>query len=200
MKRSRSRGYTAVEVLSAMTLLAIGGAGVIGMQRVTIQGSEDARRFDLGTNIANEWLSRLQRDSTQWTMPTSSDPNTLNINTTRFLSVEACFFPNWCHPPAANPASGLSGSFDIFGRDLVAATGGATYCTQYRLQWIASPGIAAPYNTTALLRAEVRVYWARLERNPVGLCTDTAPDVNDANERYHFIVATTAIRENQLRQ
>ena len=43
-RRARSRGFTAVEVLMAMTLFAIGAAGVIGMQRVTIH--EHRERVD----------------------------------------------------------------------------------------------------------------------------------------------------------
>ena len=195
-RRFRSqRGYTAVEVLSAMTLLAIGGAGVIGMQRVTLQGSEDARRFDVGGNIANEWCGRLQRDTAQWTAPNASDLTTNDINLTQFIgSVAAC--GAWCNPPAAAAPAGMTGSFDMFGRDLLATATDATYCAQYRLTWIASPGLAAPYNPAALMRAEVRVFWSRLERNPVGDCATATPDAANANQLYHFVYATTAIREN----
>jgi len=87
--RSRSlgsrRGYTVVEVLSAMTLFAIGAAGVIGMQRVTIQGGADARNFDIATNIAREWQHRLQRDSLAWTEPNSL-VTTSNIDNTLWLA------------------------------------------------------------------------------------------------------------------
>ena len=77
MRRQRKgeRGYTVVEVMSAMTLIAIGAAGVIGMQRVTIQGGMDARNFDVATNIAREWQSRLQRDAAlNWTAPNALTP------------------------------------------------------------------------------------------------------------------------------
>jgi prepilin-type N-terminal cleavage/methylation domain-containing protein len=197
--RRNQRGYTAVEVLSALTLLAIGASGVIGMQRVTLQGSEDARRWDVGTNITNEWLSRLQRDSTQWTEPYPGK-ETLNISTTKWLKQVGSCFPNWCSPPAAVPAAGMTGSFDIFGRDLLVGTGGATYCAQYRLEWISSPGAAAPFSQFALMRAEVRVFWARLELNPVTECANATPDAANADTLYHFVYATTAIRENQFRE
>ena len=71
----------------AMTLFAIGAAGVIGMQRATIQGGEDARRFDMATNIANEWIARLQRDATFWTQPNAQDPDLMNIGQTQWLSL-----------------------------------------------------------------------------------------------------------------
>lgn len=189
-----------MEVLSALTLLAIGAAGVIGMQRVTLQGSEDARRFDVGGNIANEWCARLQRDSTQWTQPNAAVLDVNNIGLTRFLSTVTTCSAAFCNPPAATPPAGLTGSFDIFGRDLLSTATDATYCAQYRLQWIASPGAAAPFNPAALMRAEVRVFWSRLERNPVGDCAAATPDAVDANQRYHFVYATTAIRENSFRE
>ena len=206
MNRSGQRGYTAVEVLSAMTLLAIGAAGVIGMQRVTLQGSEDARRFDIGGNIANGWSSRLQRDSTQWTEPNAINLQTNNLGQTKFLkdvdvpcgSITPIGF---CNPPATLPSVG-TGSFDIYGRDLPANSTTATYCAQYRLVWIADPGfkLPPPYKPAGLMRAEVRVFWSRLERNPVGDCAATTPDLADANTRYHFVYATTAIRENAFRE
>ena len=198
-KRDR-RGFTAVEVLSAMTLLAIGAAGVIGMQRVTIQGSEDARRFDVGGNIANEWCSRLQRDTAQWTAPNASTPDINNIANTQYLSTVGVCAAAFCNPPAVLPAAGRTGSFDTFGRDLPATSTTATYCAQYRLQWIAAPGVAPPYNPAALMRAEVRVFWSRLELNPVGDCAAATPDAANANEIYHFVYATTAIRENAFRE
>ena len=198
--RSASRGYTTIEVLSAMTLLAIGAAGVIGMQRVTLQGSEDARRFDMGTNIANEWCTRLQRDSTSWTAPNDSFPNTININTTQWLQFTGgpCA-TNFCDPPTPGSLPGNSGSFDVFGRDM--APGGATYCAQYRLAWVQppSPTLNPPFFPSAMLRAEVRVFWSRLERNPIGTCASATPNAADAPTRYHFVYATTMVRENTLR-
>ena len=200
--RRRSRGYTAVEVLSALTLLAIGASGVIGMQRVTLQGSEDARRFDMGNNIANGWLSRLQRDAAQWDQPNATFPNNNNLGATKWLSQIGPCGNNWCNPPA--PASldpsGMSGAFDIFGRDLSIPSTTATYCAQYRLQWIAPIGAGPTYNPAALMRAEVRVFWSRLERNPVGDCTTATPDDPKAYQLYHFVYATTMVREVAFRQ
>jgi prepilin-type N-terminal cleavage/methylation domain-containing protein len=192
---ARRRGYTAVEVLSAMTLFAIGAAGVVGMQRVTIQGGEDARRFDMASNIAHEWTARLQKDSAFWTQPNATFPTVTNIGNTRWLQFVTTCNTNFCNPPAATPEAGLSGSFDTFGRDLPATSTAATYCAQYRLDWIIDPGVAPALRQNALIRAEVRVFWARLDRMPVGDCSAATPDAANANELYHFVYATTSIRE-----
>src|SRR5262249_22179703 len=79
-----SRGFTAVEVLVAMTLFAIGAAGVISMQKVAIEGNADARSFDVATGIGAEWLGRLRRDSMAWTKPNAID-TTNNLSTTTWL-------------------------------------------------------------------------------------------------------------------
>jgi len=199
-RRRNQRGYTAVEVLSALTLLAIGASGVIGMQRVTLQGSEDARRFDIGGNIANEWCSRLQRDSAQWTEPNAGVLTTTNIASTKWIKSVTTCASGFCNPPAAAVPAGMTGSFDTFGRDLPAAATNATYCAQYRLRWIADPGTAPRFNPAALMRAEVRVFWSRLDRNPVGDCTAATPDAPNAYQLYHFVYATTMIRESAFRE
>ena len=200
-ERTRNRrGFTAVEVLSAMTLLAIGAAGVIGMQRVTIQGTEDARRLDIGNNLANEWCSRLQRDTAQWTTPNAGALDTININLTQYIKDVTICAGGFCNPPTV---LAMTGSFDMFGRDVAVASANTVYCAQYHLQWIASPGIAAPFNPAALMLAEVRVFWSRLERNSIGEaggCAAATPDAANASELYHFVYATTAIRENAFRE
>lgn len=200
--RSTRRGYTAVEVLSAMTLFAIGAAGVIGMQRVTIQGGADAKQFDMAVNIAHEWTSRLQRDSSYWTKPNAFDTQTTNLATdTRWIKDVTTCNVNFCTPPAATPEAGMSGSFDIFGRDLPAASADATYCAQYRLEWLIDQGAAPNLNVQGLIRAEVRVFFSRTDRLPAGDCAAAAAIANGstANERLHFVYATTTIRQWQQR-
>lgn len=200
-RRSR-RGYTAVEVLSAMTLFAIGAAGVISMQRVTVQGGEDARRYDMATNIANEWLSRLQRDSMTWTKPNADEPTVTNIGTTQWLkdvATSGCITA-FCNPPlptSAATALGSSPAFDSWGRDVHKGSDDHFYCVQYKLQWIADPGTAPDLKITALMRAEVRVFWTRLEYATVKSCEGIDPDADPT--MYHFVYATTALRGNPRR-
>lgn len=202
-RRGRERGYTAVEVLMAMTLFAIGAAGVIGMQRAVIQGGEDARRADMATNIAHTWSARLQRDSTFWTQPNATVPDKIDLDKTRWLkNVDTCSNLFCNIPVPAAPAAGLSPAFDSFGRDLPSGTTEAVYCVQYRLTWITPPGLGPTYpnpSVTGLMRAEVRVYYARLERAAIGDCSAPPPEAIPAVSPFHFVYATTAIRETQLR-
>ena len=205
-ERRGSRGYTAVEVLMAMTLFAIGGAGVIAMQKVTIQGGEDARRFDMATSIANEWLSRLQRDAAFWTEPSSANPTLSNLAQTKWLSTVGACANAFCAPasvPTGTVYDGVSGAFDMFGRDVnpAATPAQAWYCAQYRLTWMANPGVPAAPSLTAVMRAEVRVYYNRLELVPVGTCSVATgpPESFPTISQWHVVYAATAIRENARR-
>jgi hypothetical protein len=71
------------------------------------------------------------------------------------------------------------------------------YCVQYRLAWVAPPGTAPNLSLTALMRAEVRVVWARFDRALIGTCAGAGFAPTPAT--HHFVYATTAIRENALR-
>lgn len=194
--RRSSRGYTVVEIIAAMTLFAIGAAGVVTMQRVTIQGGTDARRFDVGSNIANEWAHRLHRDSMVWTQPNAANPSTSNITLTRWLKDTPTPGATWVMPaiPAAGSEAGLSPAFDVYGRDVTSAGGVIEhmYCTQYRLQWLANPG--PNFNPGGLIRAEIRVFWARLDSSAITDCTAATPDTTPT--AYHFVYVSTAIRQN----
>lgn len=203
----RPRGYTAVEVLSAMTLFAIGAAGVIGMQRVTIKGGTDARRFDVAANLASQWAHRLHRDSMQWTLPSVANPTTSNLDKTAWLGKILEKPGEWISPPQTT-VPGLSASFDVFGRDVVdhraEEDGGGSdetiFCVQHRLSWLASPLSTDTEGDVhigpgGLIHAEVRVVWARLDSAPIDNCSDL--EVTSTTEsKYHFVHASTAIRPN----
>jgi prepilin-type N-terminal cleavage/methylation domain-containing protein len=198
-RRRAARGYTVVEVLSAMALFAIGAAGVISMQKVTIQGGDDARRFDVATNIANEWAARLQRDSMFWTLPNAASPlksNLVSEARNKYLQIIDTKENQWVNPavPEADSADMDSPAYDLLGRELPSGEPPEIvhmFCVQYRLQWIAKQDV--DMTPGALIRAEVRVVWARLNEPAIGKCsTLDAP----APDRHHFVYVTTAIRQN----
>ena len=197
--RRRARGYTAVEVLFAITLFSIGAAGVIGMERATIRGNQDARRLDVGQALARQWLERLRRDATLWQVGGPQPDRTR----TRWLKDSDGYIatpPTWRMVPAptADPADGLSSRFDTLGRDLTSSATVASdpplfYCAQMRLEWLVDQ---------QLLRAEVRVFWPRnLEISAAAtFCQDgdTSADDADAVRRYQFVHATTTLRGTPL--
>lgn len=203
MKRNRRlgrRGYTAVEVLAALLLFAIGAAGVIGMQKVTIQGGTDAHHYDIANGIAHEWIARLQRDAMTWTQP-NAIISTSNISSTTWLNTALtnCDVSGFCKSFIG--PSGSSQAFDIQGKDVNNTTDGF-FCVQYRVSWISNPEQSPYYNAaeegpTALIRADVRVLWNRLEYGPIGDCTAAAvPTTAAVGNQYHVYQLTAAIRQN----
>jgi prepilin-type N-terminal cleavage/methylation domain-containing protein len=206
-RRAARRAYTMVEVMMGMSLLAIGAAAVISMQRASIQSNLEARKLDMASAIAREWVERLRRDATQWTLPNASN-STSNYANAQLLSTylawgasgqtTAWSYPNVYLASAAVP-DGVSPAFDILGRDLKAtdilgATGTpskAVFCTNIRLNWLV---------VNSLIRAEVRVFWLRLlssGANTTDWCNQAnASAVTGDTSHFHFLYAATAIREN----
>lgn len=179
----------------SMTIFAIGAAGVMSMQRATIQGTEDARRYDQAVNIANTWASRLQRDAMFWnqSIVTYGPQVTAATRYVPQIGNAACA-NDWCTP---NPAvAGESPFFDLDGRDVVPNPPGQNhaYCVQVRLNWLANPafnGFPAP---TGFARAEIRVAWRRLDYGIIGDCANMPAD--PPMTEYQFVHVTTALREN----
>ncbi len=191
------RGYTAVEVLLSMTVLAIGATGVIAMQRAAVQGNVDARELDMANAIGNEWMERLKRDATLWTPATVAVVPPANLG--RAVLVNENITGAWFVPKArlvaAAPQNDVeSPGFDTLGRDVSSLdyTGtGLRYCVNVRL---------TPITTDqTMIRAEVRVYWPRLltaSPDPK-FCNQVPPASLDLEtDKYHFIYLVSAIRQN----
>lgn len=173
--RTRSRGYTAIEVLVALTLFAVGTAGVLSLQRASIVGSSDARRNDVATAVGAEWIERLRQDSLGWTLPSSQNSAVSNHATaTKLLGVvvdgpagtsDAGADTPWVTAALPGDATTLldrgSPAYDLVGRPLQmgeVATDGS-FCVQYRLQWVVSPNLGAVNFQAGVMRAEVRVLY-----------------------------------------
>lgn len=199
-RSSERRGYTAVEVLVAMTLFAIGAAGVIGMQKASLQGNADARRFDIGTGIANEWIARLRADAMTWTQPNAAVTNN-NVGTNTVWLRDAAWLgtplganTGWLLPRVdATRTSGVSYAFDSLGREVAADSDDRFYCVNYRLDWLKPDPNQATLGL--LMRAEVRVFWPRFSQAQPADCKPTTANGADAT-RFHFLYSATTIRRN----
>jgi prepilin-type N-terminal cleavage/methylation domain-containing protein len=212
MTRPRSpaqtaRGYTAIEVLMAMTVMAIGGAAVITMQKTSVTANLDARKADVANSIARTWVERLQRDAMLWTQPGPSG-GISNLANARILSAIGTtggwFLPTQemgSVPETNSPA------FDILGRDLpMDQFQNADFCVNIRLTYLSGAGQPQDF-----IRADVRVIW------PIGIinsyptfCTDTAtldnpnkgggakvdPNADPNTPVFHTLYLTTSIKEN----
>ena len=193
-------GYTAVEVLMAMTVMAIGAAAVISMQKASVQGNLDARKTDVATAIARTWVERLQRDSMQWTLPSSANTAGNNFANAKLLATHVT--GGWFLPidemGQSNPET-MSPGFDILGRDLAAGDlDTALFCVNVRLTWLVPPVLPTE---PGLIHADVRVLWPRAIINSPGAFCNAAeaakPNPDPANPPlFHALYVTTTIREN----
>lgn len=197
---ARSRGYTAVEVMLAMTVMIISSAGVMSMQRAAIQGNLDARKLDVANSIARVWLDRLATDATSWDAATGL---------TQTLWLGAVVGSGFVQPsvqPAAQPV--WSPAFDMLGRDLPNTADPTTaFCVHIKVDTMANAitpiaGGAAP--APALLSATVLVFWPKNLINAgvpaLNICQGGPGDVAAAEAAspgtYHLLYATEALRRN----
>jgi prepilin-type N-terminal cleavage/methylation domain-containing protein len=198
-------GYTAVEVLIAMTVMAVGAAAVMTMQKASIQGNLDARKLDVANNIARMWEERLQADAMAWTQPNANAATTTNIASGALVADGLGNHPGTWFLPAdyAGNTPPESYVFDILGRDLqVGNIGSAIYCVAIRL----TPLVPGNLPTSpALVRADVRVLWLRGlgATTPSGTTFCSAGGAAGNGDAlapdpslYQALYVTTALREN----
>ncbi len=212
---STARGYTAIEVLMAMTVMAIGGAAVITMQKTSVTANLDARRADVANAIARTWVERLQRDAMAWTLPGPENTGGNNIaNALIIANVAGANSGKWFLPvqeAGATVPETMSPAFDILGRDLPypGQVANADFCVNVRLTWLTNTGVPPGGD---LIRADVRVLWPIGVLNSLpGFCNPTTAGLDDPNKAggvqavpnsdpaapvFHTLYLTTSIREN----
>ena len=191
----------------AMTIMTIGAAAVMSMQKTSIQGNLDARKSDIANSIARTWVDRLQRDAMQWTLPNTDNPGLSNFANALLLS-QGTAAGGWTLPSAylglTSPET-ASYAFDILGRDLPATeiAKETVFCVNYRLQWLVPQSLPLE---PGLIRADIRVIWPRSVTPSVGAPGDPGPGwcsltlANQPNPdltytQYHQLYLTTDIRQ-----
>ncbi len=197
IQRNCHRGYTAVEVMMALTLLLVGSVGVMAMQRAAIQGNTDARELDVASSIARGWIERLERDATLWTPSPVSVIPPANISSATLVNenITGQWFVPKSRSAAVAPQDDVeSAGFDILGQDMATLTQtGLRYCVNLRLTPLTID--------QTLVRAEARVFWPRnLTVAPdANYCNQAPPATLDTDTaKYHFVYAVTALRQNVL--
>ena len=196
--RFGARGYTAVELLMSIAVLAIGISGIIAMQKITVASNRHSKNLAIATQIAQAWQAQLAADAVLWNYPSAQNPMS-DLGETEWLKyVET----GWFRPglPADITRRAFGPAFDGLGNPVVtqADLGNAHFCTHLRLTWVRPEG-----DGNALIRGEVRVFWLREGMggpiNPGLLCADVTPDtIAAAPERYHFLYVTSAVRQNAI--
>lgn len=202
MKR-RQRGYTAVELMLALGLFAVGVSGIIAMQKLTIVSNQHAKNLAIATKIAEAWLDQLAADATLWNSPTK--PGELDdIGDTVWVENASGANDGVWKLPVWNDDLNFGRGFDALGAPLETADD-ARFCTHLRLTTLysATGGATGSGRETlagnGLVRAEVRVFWLRDGATPIEkACSDedTIDEVTAATDTYHRVYKVSAVRQH----
>jgi type IV pilus assembly protein PilV len=211
------RGYTFVELLMSLSILAIGVSGIVAMQKVTLNSNRHARNLALASQISQAWLEQLRVDAAAWNSPTAANPAASDLAAdTHWLSAlgsAAGTTTGWFRP-AWQGSREFGPGFDILGRpvntSVTANNAFVRFCTHIRLSWLyrdTGSGLANQGSMigNGLIRAEVRVFWLRdgqTENVAGNLCGGSTPvaTIGAATERYHFVYNVSAVRQNTATQ
>jgi type IV pilus assembly protein PilV len=193
-RRSWGYGYTIVELLMSLSVLAIGVSGVIAMQRVTLETNRHAKDLAIATRIAESWADQLTADGTLWTT------NAAGVNTlpsTTWLAGTAAGTGTWILP-AYSAGLGFGPAFGALGqpRDPADHPELDHFCAHIRLALLQQNATTVG---NGVIRAQVRVFWRRDDQAadaPAGnICTiDPATLANNLGA-FHLVYLTTSIRQ-----
>jgi len=188
----RRRGYTLIEVMTAVVVLTIGATGILAMQGASVRSNRDASETSTAINWATTWVERIKRDAVRWNATGNTD-----LAQTRYLlnataNPGAWVLPNTTVEPQSSPGA------DVFGYDVLPAdAANIRYCINLRFT------VVQAYNPTTrtmlaasdanAVRADVRVWWHRnsLDTNRIApVCLTavlTAAEINAARVRKHYL-------------
>ena len=194
--RRTSRGYTMIEVLMGMAILAVGASGVVALQKVTVLGVTHGRNINTATSIAAAHLEAMRADAQRWNSLDDylTEPTLLNTVLPPTERVGTWELPPTAFPNDGTPGPGLGVS------DLTGATDAAdpdsapvAYCTHVRVTPLifdpASPryqpgqpggGDTLQAQDALMLRLEVRTFWAKAGREVRTECQSSFVDTMTA--------------------
>jgi type IV pilus assembly protein PilV len=186
----RAHGYTLIEVMMGLAILAVGATGVVALQKMALIGNATGRVGDTAQGIAGTWAERLKADAIQWNDPMGVP----DIGDTQWLKYSTVYDP--ANPPKADkwilapevvnwgsPVADIQGS-DVFVND--DPTRGI-FCTHLRMvQSVDKPITLGGVTHKIAIQAEIRVVWRR-DLTPMIECRTTAPSQIEANDsKYGF--------------
>lgn len=180
--------------LGVMTIAAM---AIFAMQQQLVQAGTHARKMTIATQIAQNLIERLKMDALRWTVV---GPPPATTDYLKFVGATGTI-ANFQTLPTFTATRGgdtrlLSNAFNYYGDDLNNVNGapdGLTFCASYRLNWV--------FNNMRLIRADVRVWWAREGQSAIATdypkCADTGAPLNPGGanfDRYHIVYLSTVLR------
>ena len=199
-EQSLRPGYTMIEVMMGMAVLAVGATGIVALQKTAALGTVTSRNLTNATSVSRSVIEMAESEAGTWTGNTAPGLPTGDWLGTALANPDVWVRPNW---------SGFS--LDLEPLNVTAPTAPVAYCTQVRASWLGNPN-PGPGNTgaTAVL-LEVRTLFARAPRDVDDECaaapstvtalfggTDQTYGTIARNENeYGLVQLTTVLRRNQ---
>lgn len=204
----------------ALAVLAIGGMGIVALQKFAALGAISSRNLTGASDVASSWIEFLQNEATMWNRPDNSDIVEAPILN---AALAAGGGGNWVAIPA-NPLFGTpdGGATPVYGDTKAPAD--VQFCSQIRATWLGAKDQPATQSGSALaisakpsdvVRVEVRTWYAKTGRaindecaswtpgnvttmlaTPNGGLTDGA--ITRSRFEYGFVYASGTVRRNTL--
>lgn len=175
-------GFTLVEAMISMVILAVGVLGVASMQTAATGATRNAQDFTHAQGIGEKLMELLRVDALRWTSATTLTGSTKLLGSALPATQTAGQQGSWTTIPDNVIISSLGGL--KVDRNFAPDTGtavdwaiGFRYCVYYRTAWVSPP---------SQLRVDVRVAWPRDsgDQSKLANCRTDAANVSDiANVR-----------------
>jgi prepilin-type N-terminal cleavage/methylation domain-containing protein len=156
LRHAAQRGYTIVELVMSLAVLAIGASGVIAMQKVAISSNRHAKEMAIATRIAEGWADQLAMDGAIWT--TTAAGNSTIASTTWLNLASTTQTVDW-FGPGFDALRNYGEAFNSLGDpvDPAQSPGLIRYCAQLRFAYLHSPTTPSPGH--GVIRSQIRVFW-----------------------------------------
>lgn len=186
---NRSKGFTVVELMMSLAVLAVGISGIISMQKVTATSNLHSKSVAIATQIANAWQDQLLTDGTLWrsSSPVANPAISWLLNNTN---------GTWFRP-AENAVREFGAAFDALGNPLPDGRDAQTqFCVHLQMIPLVVNG-AGPGND--MRRVTIRVMWPRVQSDRTGATGFCAVAANVAEigldtNNFHSLYQTVAVR------
>ena len=172
------RGYTMVEVMMGLSILAIGSVSIIGLQKYAAMGTMTSRHITSASAISAGVLEAMNAESLSWVgngAPAAvPDPALMPWLGSALLAADTLSEGLWTRPTIV---AGTFNAFTIEGvpMDSGAPTAPTAYCSHVRAAWLGLQDqiILGDDLDAKAVRVEVRTFWAKSGRDISAECSNT---------------------------
>jgi prepilin-type N-terminal cleavage/methylation domain-containing protein len=193
----RRQAFTLVEVMVSIGVMTIAALAIFALQQQLLRSNAHARQLTLATQIAQNWIERLKLDGLRWNKEGVPTDTTYLQNVGAVTAVAGFTTIPFDRPVRNGTPRIVSNASNWFGEDLDTTNGppvGLVYCASHRLNWV--------FDNMRVMRADVRVWWARdgmgtdiVKDFPA--CADDDKGLNPGGahfDRYHIVYLSTVLR------